>query len=258
MTARTFTAFQGDARLAGGPLAEVATAVRAASDAAPEASFVTFDDATGRVVDLDLRGDAAEIAARYAEATPAPARGRPKLGVVPREVTLLPRHWDWLARQQGGASATLRRLVDEARREDAGRSAARAAQAAAYAFISAMAGDREGFEEASRALFAGDRARFAAESRTWPADIRAHAERMLDRTTQSEKPNVSSAPMTPLTTQPPTNPSQGSACTRPVGRPYRSLRCCGAGHPGWRRIRSCRQRLLRSSGSHRCRLGCRL
>ncbi|WP_377838534.1 DUF2239 family protein [Bosea sp. UC22_33] len=182
------TAFQGATRIAGGPLPTVALAVQTALAADPTAQVLVFDDATGKVVDLDLRGSDAEIAARYAprsdDATPAAddtprGRGRPKLGVVAREVTLLPRHWDWLALQPGGASQALRRLVDEARKADGGRSRTRASQERAYAFIATMAGDREGFEEASRALFAGDRERFTEHSRTWPGDIRDHAERLL-------------------------------------------------------------------------------
>jgi hypothetical protein len=181
-----YSVFNNATRIAGGSLAAVALATKAALAADPAAVVLVFDDATGKVVDLDLRGGDAEIAARYASPDEEAAtdsaprgRGRPKLGVVAREVTLLPRHWDWLALQPGGASQALRRLVDDARRNDGGRSQARAAQAAAYAFIATMAGDREGFEEASRALFAGDDARFAEHSRTWPQDIRSHAEKLL-------------------------------------------------------------------------------
>ncbi len=181
------TAFQNTTRIASGPLATVALVVRTALAADPAAAILVFDDATGKVVDLDLRGDEAEITARYALPDEAAAatddaprgRGRPKLGVVAREVTLLPRHWDWLALQPGGASQALRRLVDEARKTDGGRSRARAAQAAAYAFIATMAGDREGFEEASRALFAGDDARFAEYCRSWPADIQTYAQALI-------------------------------------------------------------------------------
>lgn len=185
---RPATAFLDTSRIASGPLAIVALAVKAALVTNPEAAIIVFEDQTGKVVDLDLRGSDAEIAARYAppavaaqESTDdAPrGRGRPKLGVVAREVTLLPRHWDWLALQPGNASQALRRLIDEARKADGGRSRTRAAQERAYAFIATMAGDREGFEEASRALFAGDDARFAEHSRTWPADIRAHAAKLL-------------------------------------------------------------------------------
>ena len=185
---RPSTAFLDTRRIAGGPLASVALAVKAALTLDSMVAILVFEDQTGKVVDLDLRGSDAEIAARYAApADPAQeaidtaprGRGRPKLGVVAREVTLLPRHWDWLALQPGGASQALRRLVDEARKADGGRSRARAAQERAYAFIATMAGDREGFEEASRALFAGDDARFAEHSRTWPEDIRAHAVKLL-------------------------------------------------------------------------------
>ncbi len=193
------TAFQGTSRLASGPLAEVALAVRAAMDASPASSFLTFDDATGKVIDLDLRGSAGEIVARLeqrgrpeADAAGAPAgtaepddklgrsRGRPRLGVVAREVTLLPRHWEWLALQPGGASQALRRLVDEARRGDGGRSQTRVAQAAAYAFMSAMGGDFPGFEEATRALFAGDRHRFAEHMQAWAPDVRSFAVTLME------------------------------------------------------------------------------
>ena len=185
---RPSTAFLDTHRIADGPLASVALAVKAALALDSTAAILVFEDQTGKVVDLDLRGSDAEIAARYAPpagtapetADDAPrGRGRPKLGVVAREVTLLPRHWDWLALQPGGASQALRRLVDEARKADGGRSRARAARERAYAFIATMAGDRAGFEEASRALFAGDDARFAEHSRAWPEDIRVHAAKLL-------------------------------------------------------------------------------
>lgn len=171
------SAFQGEVRLATGPLAEVAVAVRDAALEDP-ASLLVFDDATGRVVDLDLRGSPAELAARYA---PGPrGRGRPSLGVTAREVTLLPRHWEWLAAQKGGASAALRRLVEAARRADGGETDRRAARDAACRFMSAMAGDRPGFEEATRALYAGDRAAFGAQIAGWPDDVRDHAARLAD------------------------------------------------------------------------------
>jgi hypothetical protein len=112
------------------------------------------------------------------EETVAPAeprgRGRPKLGVVSREVTLLPRHWEWLNAQPGGASVALRKLVDEARRASGDKDRERQARDAAYHFMSTMAGNLPQFEEASRALFAGDRRRFTALIADWPPDIRDH------------------------------------------------------------------------------------
>ena len=179
------TAFDGVRRLATGPLREVAPAVAAAMRTDAAGPLLVFADETGRVVDIDLRGGDAEIIARL-PAPPSPAiadgaprgRGRPKLGVVAREVTLLPRHWDWLAAQPGGASVALRRLVDAARRTDDGEGRRRAAHETAYRFISAMAGDLANYEDATRALFADDAARFNELTAGWPVDIRDHARRL--------------------------------------------------------------------------------
>ena len=179
----TFTAFEGVRRLAAGPLIEIAPVIQRAERQASE-PIAIFSDATGRAVDLDLRGSVDEMLAWLAKSAnaaeaQAPAgaprgRGRPKLGVVAREVTLLPRHWEWLGAQPGGASVALRKLVDEARRANGDRDRQRAARDAAYHFMSAMAGNLRDFEEASRALFADDRRRFAGLIASWPADIRDH------------------------------------------------------------------------------------
>ncbi|MFG1247460.1 DUF2239 family protein [Xanthobacter flavus] len=186
--ARSCTAFAGTRLLRRGPLVEVALAVKAAIETGE--NVLVFDDASGRLIDLDLRGGDAEILARFdipgSPATPVPnapakGRGRPKLGVVAREVTLLPRHWDWLAAQPSGASATLRRLVDEARRRDAPQQQRRAAQTAAYHFMQALAGDLPDYEEATRALFADDRAGLEQMTAGWPRDIRSHALRLAFR-----------------------------------------------------------------------------
>jgi hypothetical protein len=165
----SFTAFAADRLIAHGDLGDVTRAVHAAADLQP----IAFEDATGRVVDLDLRGSADEAAVRASPqvALTKPARGRPKLGVTAREVTLLPRHWDWLATQPGGASATLRRLVDDARRQSGAADAERQAKEAAYRVMTTLAGNFPGYEEAVRALFAGDAPRFAALTEAWPKDI---------------------------------------------------------------------------------------
>jgi hypothetical protein len=184
-TIPSFSAFAGAKLLASGPLAEVAIAIKIATGAIAD-PIILFDNATGRSLDLDLRGSHRDIVARLPQppaAEPEPAaeprgRGRPKLGVVAREVTLLPRHWDWLGSQPGGASVALRKLVDEARRAHGDRDRQRAARDAAYHFMSTMAGDLAGFEEASRALFAGDRRRFTELVANWPVDIRDHVVRM--------------------------------------------------------------------------------
>lgn len=181
-----FTAFVGQRLLASGPLAEVAVAVMDANREPVTEPILIFSDATGRSTDLDLRGTKSDVVARLpqptnsepladeAAASEPRGRGRPKLGVVAREVTLLPRHWEWLGNQSGGASVALRRLVDEARRASGDRDRHRAARDAAYHFMSAMAGNLPGFEEASRALFAGERRRFSEHIAGWPGDIRDH------------------------------------------------------------------------------------
>ena len=178
-----FTAFIGPQRLASGPLAEVAVAVMNASSRPAAPPIIIFADATGQPIDLDLRGTERDVVARLPQPAPEPeesaaaeprGRGRPKLGVVAREVTLLPRHWEWLGAQPGGASVALRKLVEEARRANGDLDRARAARDAAYRFMSVMAGNLAGFEEASRALFADDRRRFVGLVAGWPDDIRDH------------------------------------------------------------------------------------
>lgn len=178
----TFTAFIGQTLAAAGSIETVAEAL--ASGAAVDSPPQIFEDATGRPVELDLRHGPAAAVAEYRTRTAGPSirpgRGRPKLGVVAREVTLLPRHWEWLAGQPGGASATLRRLVEEARRGDAGPDRIRLAREAAYRVMSALAGDLPGFEEASRALFSGDIEELEALAANWPSDIRSFVLRLAN------------------------------------------------------------------------------
>ncbi len=183
---QTFTAFEGQRRLLSGPLAEVALVVKRAERRASE-PIAIFSDATGRAIDLDLRGSDEEVVARLSRpraGNPAAqdagmpseprGRGRPKLGVVAREVTLLPRHWEWLNTQPGGASVSLRKLVEAARRANGEVDRSRAARDAAYHFMSAMAGDLPQFEEAARALFADHRRQFASLIAAWPDGVRDH------------------------------------------------------------------------------------
>jgi hypothetical protein len=201
------TAFDGTQKLSSGPLIEVALAVKSALERNPQASILVFDDANGRVVDLDFRGSKSEIIARLTQSSAANAkqtaarpktaptqaqsasaeprgRGRPKLGVVAREVTLLPTHWEWLAAQPGGASVALRKLVHDARRSGGSKQQTRQAHEADYRFMSAIAGDLPGFEEALRALFADDAEQFARHTGAWPDGLRAYATRLaFDRPT---------------------------------------------------------------------------
>jgi hypothetical protein len=190
--ARTCTAFAGNRFLARGPMTEVALAVKAAE--AEGTNALVFADDNGRIVDLDLRGSDEEIAARFAPTggeaeAPARGRGRPKLGVVAREVTLLPRHWEWLSRQRGGASHALRRLVDEARKSEQARGAPTLDAERAYPFLSAIAGNLPGFEEVSRALFVGDGQAYSDRMSGWPADIRRYALELSTPDADDHSPN---------------------------------------------------------------------
>lgn len=175
-----FLAFSGYERICKGSLEEVRLAVRTAIDDAANARKTTpwiFNAQTGESIDIDLdtpvlvvypTGDVSPLP--LATAKP----GRPKLGVEAHEVTLLPRHWEWLKSQQGGASVALRKLVDAARKSSQHADNARFAQAALYRFVLAIAGNLTGFDEASRALFANDRARFFQLISGWPKDVREH------------------------------------------------------------------------------------
>ncbi|WP_420994738.1 DUF2239 family protein [Cupriavidus sp. 30B13] len=182
-----YTAFAGSKRIAAGTLAQVARQVRERFADEPVTGVLIFRDEDCHQAEVDFRGTADQVAARIAameQAAPMPdaqqaaeaetprGPGRPRLGVVAREVTLLPRHWDWLGAQPGGASVALRKLVEDARKAGAGKDRVRQAQEASYRFMAAAAGDCAGFEEVARALFAGDRARFDERVALWPADLR--------------------------------------------------------------------------------------
>jgi hypothetical protein len=175
---QTCTAFDGHRLVASGSLRDVAAATKRAIDAGAQGPVLVFDDQTSLPVEIDFRGTVDDVLSRFAPSADSAPRGpgRPRLGVVAREVTLLPRHWEWLAAQPGGASATLRRLVEEARRGSDDRS--RRAGEALERFMQAMAGDLPHYEEASRAYWRGERDRFDDLIDTWPADVRDHARRL--------------------------------------------------------------------------------
>ena len=182
---RNYTAFLGEQIIASGPLTTVLPQVKKRFDEG-EVSTILFEDQTGQQVDFELRGSVDEVLARALPARARTGPGRPKLGVVSREVSLLPRHWAWLEQQRNGASAALRRLVDEARKQDPGRQRARLAMDAANRFMSAMAGNLPGYEEACRALYAADREHFEDRIRNWPHDIRAHVQRIAEAAFSAE------------------------------------------------------------------------
>lgn len=205
----SYTAFAGPRRIASGVLTEIALKAKEVIESGDPAPVLIFDDITSEQVEVDFRGSAQDVLARLErtcgqtspkelldephEGTPQ-GPGRPKLGVVGREVTLLPRHWDWLSSQPGGASVTLRKLVEAAKRANAGKDRARVAQEAAYKFMVAMGGDLPGFEEATRVLFAKRMGRFEEfekQVHSWPRDIRRHVLQLVKETIRLEE--VSSA-----------------------------------------------------------------
>jgi hypothetical protein len=176
----TYTAFVGETLIASGTLETMLPVIKARFDRDASTLFLIFEDQSGRQVDFDLRGSVNEVVARALPAPPRSGPGRPKLGVVSREVSLLPRHWDWLEQQPNGASAALRRLVDEVRKREPGKERARLATEAAGRILSALAGNLPGYEEASRALYAADRGRLEELVEDWPGDIRAYVQRRAE------------------------------------------------------------------------------
>ncbi|MGK5078351.1 DUF2239 family protein [Janthinobacterium sp. HLX7-2] len=197
-TPTQLTAFAGKHKVAAGTLHTLAQALKELVTRDPAAQILIFDDASGTQVDLNLHGSLDDVLQRLPQPRPAaaapqpheedapataPARtaGRPKLGVVAREITLLPRHWEWLATQPGGASVALRKLVEHAQRDNKAADEQRQAREAAYKVMRALAGDEAGFEEASRALFAGRLPAFLACVQAWPADVREHVLQLAQR-----------------------------------------------------------------------------
>ncbi|MGA0587603.1 DUF2239 family protein [Dyella sp. KRB-257] len=177
------TAFDGHRRIASGSPEKVALAVRTHLAQHRASTPLVLDDASGQALEFDLRGSADDVRARLRsvapDAAPAPrGPGRPKLGVVAKEVTLLPRHWDWLSRQPGGASVTLRQLVEDARRAGGAREQARQAGEALDRAMRTLAGNLPGYEDASRAFWRGEKPAFERLTKPWPADVRNYVRRL--------------------------------------------------------------------------------
>jgi hypothetical protein len=189
VSSMTCAAFENGRCIAHGPLPDVAASLARRASLGVLHGVLVLDDATGQQIDLDLRGNEVQVRARYtppAEPVSAPIetppaakpRGRPRMGVVAREVTLLPEHWSWLASQPGGASVVLRRLVHEARKAGEEQDRLRQVRERIYQAMRVLAGDRAGFEEASRALFAGDEGTFRAHIASWPEDVGSYLQHL--------------------------------------------------------------------------------
>jgi hypothetical protein len=182
-SATSALAFDHQKLLARGALADVVRTAKQALDAGATGPLLILDDHSSHLIEIDFRGTVDEVLARLAPkavvAEPVSrGPGRPKLGVVPREVTLLPRHWDWLGQQPGGASAVLRRLVEQSMRNGGAKERARQAVESVDRFMRVMAGDAPDYEEALRAFYRGERERFIALTAAWPADVRTHLQQL--------------------------------------------------------------------------------
>lgn len=184
-------AFLGHRAIAQGALPDVAAVLRTVEQTPTDPGILVFDYQTSSPIDLDLRGTEREVRERASDhplrrTPPAPTAqsprgpGRPRLGVLAKEVTLLPRHWSWLAGQPGGASATLRRLIDAERQRSEGPNRERKAREASYTFMSHLAGNLPGFEAATRALFAGNPDAFRAAIAPWPDDVVRHLQTLTE------------------------------------------------------------------------------
>jgi hypothetical protein len=181
---QTYTAFAGERLLVSADIQMTLLRVKRQFDKDKKAPILVFEDRTGKQIDFDLLGTPEQVIVRLASHPlfapkdaanqPRNGPGRPKLGIISREVSLLPRHWEWLEKQPNGISGTLRRLVEEAKRQDPDKERARMAREAADKFMWAMTGNLPGFEEATRALYAQDRKRFDKLISLWPLDIRRH------------------------------------------------------------------------------------
>jgi len=212
---RLCTAFEGCRRIESGELTRVALKTKQVLDRREHAPVIIFDDVTGEPIEVDFRGTTEDVLRGLKERTSEGALaaaldqqegetprhvGRPKLGVVAREVTLLPRHWDWLNSQPGGASVALRKLVEAARHVNEGRDRVRQSQEAAYRFMSVLAGNQPGFEEATRALFAANPDRFDELVELWPTDIRDHARKLATVALQGAVAGLNHRPLSPSST----------------------------------------------------------
>jgi len=184
METQTYTAFTGHKQLAHGDLVKVALKVKRKLKDDPQADILIFSDLTGKQMDFDLRGTEREVEDRLQKFVAEKpdnsnqGRGRPKLGVVAREISLLPRHWEWLSTQTGGASATIRRLIDDARKKTSGRDAIKQSLERTHAFMTAIGGNLPGYEEALRALYAKDERRFHRQVDEWPTHVKDHAHKL--------------------------------------------------------------------------------
>lgn len=175
----SYTAFVGHRLLVAGPLESLLSGVKTYLDKDGRENVLIFEDQTGKQVEFDFEGTLDQVLSRELPEPAPTGPGRPKLGVTSREISLLPRHWEWLEQQPQGISAALRRLVEETMKREPNKEKARRKREAAAKLMWGLCGDLPGFEEASRALYAKDLEGFEGQVRKWPKDARTHLIKML-------------------------------------------------------------------------------
>ncbi len=177
-----YSSFIGDRHLFTGDLKGMLSQTHAYISRHGEEGLLIFDNFSGRQIDYNFRVSLEELLGKELPPTPKKGPGRPRLGVVCGEISLLPRHWDWLQRQRQSASATIRRLIEAAMKEASPEEKTREAIDAAGKFLWTMAGNLSDFEEASRALYAQKWHILDAITAAWPEDIAKHLNMMLKAT----------------------------------------------------------------------------
>ncbi len=176
----TYTAFEGHKLLFRGKLHDVVLKIKKKLGKSDNSSVWIFNDLTGKIMDFNFQGSEKDVLKRLEIFSSEDAKkastgpGRPKLGVISREISLLPRHWEWLAGQPSGASATLRRLIEDAKKKSQGSHNIKQLQERSYKVMSVLAGDLGGYEEALRALYKRDEKKFYQQMKDWPQDVKDH------------------------------------------------------------------------------------
>jgi hypothetical protein len=182
----TYTAFGNGKLIVHGGLDDVVTKIKRWYDKYSNGTLLVFNDFTGKTMEFDLRGSEKEVLQKIEMFLPqeivvVSARpGRPKLGVVTREVSLLPQHWEWLASQPEGASAALRKLVEGAKKNLVMKESVKQVQERAYKIMSILAGDLPQYEEALRSLYRRNEENFKQHIASWSPDIKDYVMKTVE------------------------------------------------------------------------------
>lgn len=183
----TYTAFDNTSIIAHGSLRDVILKTKKILGKSENSSFLIFSDSTGKTIDFNFQGTEKEILKRLEifvsnsdEKIELARPGRPKLGVISREISLLPRHWEWLATQSSGASSSIRNLIEDAIKKSTSKVSLKQQQEKVYRVMTTLAGDLDGYEEAIRSLYKRDRESFIKFTKGWSKDLRSYLEKLTN------------------------------------------------------------------------------